>query len=466
MRQKPPSPEQLDELIRLLGEPLPEDELLADQWIAAFAAAIDAALDTGVKLAIERLAPLFDRHRRTRPPLAAFLTLLDARVSAAAESPERATALFDAALSLATANHAESDSAGYLDWTPPGNLADRVRLEHERSVVAPRRTHAKLRVQLTDAVTRLRGIDAERWAAAMLLRRLALGLVPGDIVNDVLQQEQYTAAQIPTCEAHRSTPPLLVAAAHALAAAGDPTRALALLDERLDAATAVGNDKPTIVAVQRAKLAVMQRYRIDPGAFAERLLGVDEDHDRLAASRALALTVGESEDVAMRVISADGIAPPSVEGSADAPPWLALGSAPDEAGSEQTCALAEQALVSAEYLALAEPHEGGRLLGSTSSAFTNCGDPVGALIAGIAATLAAARRGARDDIAQALTVHVAKSHAKLVKLLGEGVLPSYAALKRRNLAAGAFEAFPTGTPRPRSGAQSSLAPSSPTPTLS
>ena len=74
----------------------------------------------------------------------------------------------------------------------------------------------------------------------MLLNRLARALVPGDIVNEVLQHETYDAARVAVCEAHPSTPPLLVAAAHALAAAGDPTRALALLEARLEAATAAG----------------------------------------------------------------------------------------------------------------------------------------------------------------------------------------------------------------------------------
>jgi AAA ATPase-like protein len=417
--RKAPSREHLDALLALLIEPLPGDDFLMEQSIAAFAAAIDAALDTGVKLAIESLAPLFDRHRLALPPLAAFLTLLDARVSAAAGNLDRATALYQAALRLAIASHAERDATGYLDWTPPNHLVDRVRLEHERSVVAPQRTDDELHALLNDAAARLDGIDAERWSATMLLRRLAQGLVPGNIVDDVIQSEHYNAARMPTCEAHRATPPLLIAAAHAVAAAGDPTRALTLLDARLDAATEAGHDKPTIVSARRAQLAVMARYRIHPGALVDQL--------RFETYRALALS-GEA-------------LPPDPATWSDftkEEPWLGLGKAPDEAASEQPRALAERMLLNAEILALHDPDQGGRELGPASSAFINCGDSVGALIAGIAAVLALARRGSRRDVAQVLmTVFVATSYTEVVLLLGKGVLPAYAALEKSDLAAGA-----------------------------
>jgi hypothetical protein len=435
--RKAPSTAHVDELIRLLGEPVPDDDFLAEQRRAAFAAAIDAAIDAGATLSIERLAPLFDAHRRARPLLAAFLSLLEARISAFAAQTSRATALFDAALELAIADQAAGEPGRYLDWTPPGDLVCRVRLERERSVVARQRTDAELRAELADAAKRLDGIDAERWAAAMIFRRLARGLIAGDIVNDVLQHETYDAARAPTCAAHRDTPRLLVAAAHAIAATGDPTRALALLDERLEAATRNGHDKPTLVAVQRAKLAVMQRYRIDPGAFAQRLLSETDGHLGFAAGSALALT-GTAGLHALITVA---------DNPASAALWLGLGGAPEEVPSKQQLrALAERELLTGERLALQDATKGALQLQGASAGFSQGHDPIGALIAAIAAALATARAGGGSIETAAVLSTLTVCYDKAVSALGKGVLPDHRALQTNDLLAGValIEKAPAG----------------------
>ncbi|MEP7120927.1 MAG: ATP-binding protein [Byssovorax sp.] len=435
--RKAPSREKIDELIRLFGEPEPDDEFLADQRFAAFAAAVDATLDTGAEVSIPSLVTRFRNLRRVPSSLVAFVTLLDARRSVRTAKTDRATALFDAALQIANPPHVDTELTGYLDWTPPANLADRVRLERERSVVAPERTDEDLRAQLADVTKRPWSIDAERWVAAMIFRRLARGLVPGDIVNDVLQHETYDAARVPTCEAHRATPRLLIAATHAIAAAGNPARALALLDARLDAATENGHDKPTIVAVQRAKLAVMQRYRIDPGAFATRLLDEGDPHLRFAAGSALALT-GAADLTDLLTVADD---------SASAAPWLGLGGAPEDiAAHRQPRALAERALLAAEQLALRDAKAGAVELVQAANAFAGGGDAVGALIAAIAASLAAAR--ARSRTAETTMVHalVAMHYPSVVALVADGVLPDHEALQSNDLLAGValIESAPAG----------------------
>ena len=347
--RKTPSSEQIDALIGIVGERLFHDDAHKAQVLGAYAAAIDAALDTGTNLASAAIVPLFGR-----------------------QSGER-----------------------------------------------------------------LHGVDAERWTSAMLLRRLARGLVPDDIVNDAIQHEEYDASRVAVCEAHRSTPPLLVALAHAIAAAGDPTRALALLDARLEAATAAGNDKPTIVAVQRAKLAVMHRYRIDPGPFALRLAKGPDADLRDAANHALSFTSAG----AITVDPVDGAS--IVVGTS----WLGLGSAPPELASIRDLrARAERDLITVERRGVGDPDRGAEELLEVSGAFIKTGDSVGALMAAIAATLAAARAGRRRNEIQA-ALSVVKIHYNAVEAaLGDGVLPDYFSLDECDLVAGAvlIEKAPAG----------------------
>jgi hypothetical protein len=435
--RKAPSSERVDELIGLAREKPFGDDALHEQALAASTAAIEVVLDAGKKLPVWSIRRIFGQPSGGHLRLRAFRGMLQARASAAGRNHLRATALFDAALGLATRERAEVESTGYLDWTPPGHLADRIRLEYEGSVVSPQRDDAVLREQLADAFTRLHGIDAERWAAKMLLNRLARGLVPANIVNDVLQHERYDPVRVAACQAHRATPPLLVALAYAIAAAGDADRAVTLLDARLEAATIAGNDKPTIVAVQLAKLAVMHRYRIDPGPFALRLVDGPDRELAAAAIHALSFTSAALINVVRRV-EADLAATTS---------WLGVGSAPGEpASNRELRAVAERDLITVERTALGDAKRGAELLLDVSSAFIEANDAVGALMASIAATLAAARAGARLDELQAALAVATLHYPTVAALLGEGVLPDYEALQTSDIVAGAalIEKAPAG----------------------
>ena len=164
-----------------------------------------------------------------------------------------------------------AESTAWVDWTPPEGIVDRCALaaiswmpssaseSWETGLVRD-----LLEILAARARTRLHDIDAERFTAAYLLRRLIAGAVnSGELgAYDSAERAAYTPDRRPTWELHRMTPRLVEVVALGWATLGAPQRAEDILRERIEQAVRAGTDPDTVGDAQTALVRLFREYRV------------------------------------------------------------------------------------------------------------------------------------------------------------------------------------------------------------
>ena len=168
-------------------------------------------------------------------------------------------------------------SVAWVDWAPPEGMVERCALAaiswRPSSAFEAWGTTGHIQGLLEDmaakARTRLRDIDAERFAAAYLLRRLLAGVVNSDELDmyDSPERTAYTPDRRPTWELQRTTPRLVDVVALGWASLGAPERAEDILRDRIEQAVHAGTDPDAVADAQAALVRLFREYRIDPSSW-------------------------------------------------------------------------------------------------------------------------------------------------------------------------------------------------------
>jgi hypothetical protein len=221
------------------------------------AAAADAAhrlLESGhVETAASVLAAGWPPPDSRRGP---WFWLLDARLKA--DSDPHA-----AAESLAAAERgaiAARPGPERWDWIEPDDLLARVWIEW--ALIAPPDS-GTLAEWESYAAGHFDTIDAERLASQCLTIRLGRGVIEPSAIERWERTDRYEPGWAATCSAHDLVPPLFVTIAEAWLAAGEPGRALDLLDRRRREALATREDEATIRHADAATVRITRRLRLE-----------------------------------------------------------------------------------------------------------------------------------------------------------------------------------------------------------
>jgi hypothetical protein len=149
---------------------------------------------------------------------------------------------------------------GWPDWIEPDDLLSRVRIEH--GLIAPPEA-AVLAGWERAAAERIATVDGERLAALCLRLRLRAGVVDRPAIEGWDALDSYEPDRAPTCSAHDLVPALWAARAEAWLAAGDPDRALFVVEERRDQALGTRADDATIRQADAQEVRIVRRMRLD-----------------------------------------------------------------------------------------------------------------------------------------------------------------------------------------------------------
>jgi hypothetical protein len=163
----------------------------------------------------------------------------------------------------------------WVDWAPPEGIVERCALAAISwalpSASASRETTVILIGDLLDELAarargRLHDIDAERFAAVYLLRRLLAGAVDSEELGayDHAERAAYTPDRRPTWDLHRTTPRLVDVVALGWAGLGAPKRAEDLLRDRIEQAVRAGTDPDAVADAQAALVRLFREYRVAP----------------------------------------------------------------------------------------------------------------------------------------------------------------------------------------------------------
>ena len=251
---------------------------LAASYVAAFEALIERWEALGTPIDANALVTCTGKVASDAPPqLQAFIGSLSARIAAGLGHYDLADDTLRAA--EFELENIEPTVRSWLDWQAPDAMSDRIRLEALR---LPTRVmgHVKRRrgpADRPEVPGPFASIDTERLASAVLADRLSRGVVPHSLLESLESQDLYDPDRIAHCNAHRETPQLAITLAEGYLAAGDPDRAMILLQRRRDEAYASGRDTTTKDAMELGILAVARRMRLSGG-------DVTSLVDRLAAS--------------------------------------------------------------------------------------------------------------------------------------------------------------------------------------
>ena len=185
---------------------------------------------------------------------------------------------------LADAEHRSARSAtprrerAWAYWIAPEDLLARVRIERglidERLITGQRDLTRVLHPWEDHAERQLGSVDGERLASLCLRLRLRHGIMTTEEAQrwesaDTHQSGQLPTSSVhdlvprrrPTCSAHDLVPPLFVSVADAWLSAGQPERALALLEERLSRANE-GHDDATVWPAAAGIASLARRVRL------------------------------------------------------------------------------------------------------------------------------------------------------------------------------------------------------------
>ncbi len=134
------------------------------------------------------------------------------------------------------------------------------------------------------AAGNLGSIDGERLASLCLRIRLQHGVVDASLAQEWESADSYVRGRMATNSAHDIVPPLFVSVAQAWLSAGQPERALALLEWRRSEANATQDDDATVRHAEAAIAWLVRRLRLaDQRALLDRL--TDPGRYRSEASR-------------------------------------------------------------------------------------------------------------------------------------------------------------------------------------
>lgn len=162
----------------------------------------------------------------------------------------------------------------WVDWAPPEGIVERCALAAISwalpSASATTQTAIFFGYQLEELAARARGrlhdIDAERFAAVYLLRRLLEGAVDSVELGsyDNAERAAYTPDRRPTWDLHRTTPRLVDVVALGWAGLGTPKRAEDILRDRIEQAVRAGTDPDAVADAQAALVRLFREYRVAP----------------------------------------------------------------------------------------------------------------------------------------------------------------------------------------------------------
>jgi hypothetical protein len=267
-------------------------QLRSQSLSAAAADALYRLLERGQRAAAEVLyrdlaeASMPGTHR-----IHAWLRVGRARLRAGDDPPEaQRSSLEAAAWQLKQAAMAEPS---WPDWIPPDDLLARLWLE--QGLIAPPEGLTVLDEWEAHAADHLDTIDGDRLASFCLRIRLRHGVLDASVAERWEALDSYLPDRVPTCTAHDLAPPLFVSIAEAWLSAGEPERALALLDRRSRDALATREDEATIRHADAERIRIARRLRLDDQLPLLRRLANPSDSDparmdlRTEAWRALAV---------------------------------------------------------------------------------------------------------------------------------------------------------------------------------
>ena len=325
----------------------------------------------------------------------------------------------------------------WLDWRAPASIRDRARLIATDPAF---NDNALLEERFHELRTHIRTIDADRLASGILGALLDRHPVPADLIASISPDDLYDPDRIPTCDAHRVTPPLFQSVADAMIANGDGDGALALAGRVRDRAQA-NQDAPSAEAAELIRWRVIRRFRLPDAMGALNKLvphqhpGATAFHYRWATAsagspqEAHALIDGvphfdkadlqgpageidphttfdliEAEQIATRLGAPREIAPRDVPDGR----WLvqvgglrallrsaALGQGdlPEHFENARPRHLAEVAFEEGELLVLRLPDRALWLFSTAHAAYVRASDPVGETLTALSASLAAFKAG-------------------------------------------------------------------------
>ena len=172
--------------------------------------------------------------------------------------PDAARSLIAEAEDRIRANSVPEPS--WPDWIRPDDLLAGVRIE--RGLIAPPEDLSVLGAWEAYAIERLDSIDGERLASLCLRIRLRHGVIDTAAAERWEAVDRYVFDRVPSATAHDLVPPLFVSVAQAWLSAGDPERALALLDRRRREAVGTRQDDLTVRHADAATIAIVRRLRL------------------------------------------------------------------------------------------------------------------------------------------------------------------------------------------------------------
>jgi hypothetical protein len=238
------------------------DPSLAGGFIAALyacTARADVVIDSELLSAIHYVEELPSRTWLLSAKAAA--SLARAAHSLWTGSPVAAAHAADQAIEIAHGRQA--DSVDWADWAPPRRLEDQCRLV--RMIIAWRGGEVldavPWREWRDDALNRMDDPDTERLAAATIRFELGHRPIGSEELERVERLRHDVPARRPLPWTHRQIGPLVVELAEAWRVDADPHRGCSLLNERIDAAVAAGDDPDMIEECQLAQLRICRRER-------------------------------------------------------------------------------------------------------------------------------------------------------------------------------------------------------------
>ena len=279
---------------------------LAEQLAASCCAALEALVEVAEMRGDPSLVsdiPLIERWltditSRVPADLLALGTMIAARGQAL-------HGRFTDAMNLAV--QAERSAAGmptgtpgrWADFDAPSLTCDRIRLEVIRMAAALPVPDDPLRGAPIDAWQRsaeadLGMIDGDRLLAAILLRRLSAGILPGDEVARLAALEEQATERIARSPrsalwCHLAVPPLFTVVAWGWTVTGHSDQALELLNARRRRALAAGDDAAENAALT-ATLEISRRMRITQPVLAKDSAAAANAGQQAAAWALTALT--------------------------------------------------------------------------------------------------------------------------------------------------------------------------------
>ena len=278
---------------------------LAEQLAASCCAGLEALVEVAEMRGDPSLVsdiPLIERWLGHIGQVPADLLALGTMIAARGQALHgRFVAAMDLAVQAerSAADMPPSPPGRWADFDVPSMTCDRIRLELIRMAAALPIPADPLRDTPLDdwqqsAEANLGTIDADRLLAAILLRRLAAGILPPDEVTRLAALEEQATERVRRSPrsalwCHLAVPPLFTAVARGWTALGQSDRAIELLNARRRRAQAAGDDDAENAALT-ATLEISRRMRITQPVLAKNSATSADAGQQAAAWALTALT--------------------------------------------------------------------------------------------------------------------------------------------------------------------------------